>query len=237
MQHLKYEPLEKIKVSRAVNRIKYIEDAVTDKIVLDLGCFDETAYQLKSDTDFWLHKRVASKAKKVVGVDNSSLIPDEGLKPFENSTIIRQDVYELESIIKNIGKIDIILAGELIEHIPDVQLFLKKLKENDLLKGTELLITTPNGCATHNFIIGMFSMESNHQDHLGNFSFKTLNTQCIRAGFEKWDIIPYLSSFPEMKLKSKGIRKLPVILFEKAVNIFESIFPLLSFGWILRIRI
>jgi len=237
MQTLKYEPLEKIKVNRTVKRIEYIEKAVENKVVLDLGCFDETAFKLKSNSDYWLHKRIAAKAKQVIGVDNSSLIPEDGLAPFKNSIIIKQDVYDLLPIIKKYGKVDTIVAGELIEHIPDVQLFLKNLKQIDSLKGVELIITTPNGCAVHNFIIGMFGMESNHEDHLGNFSYKTLNTQCIKAGFFEWELTPYYSFFPEMRLKSKGLGKFSLVVFENFVNFFESVFPLLSFGWILKIKI
>jgi hypothetical protein len=51
--------------------------------------------------------------KRPYGVDNSSLIPEEGLKPFPNS-IIYKDVYRLEKRVSKIKQIDIVVAVELI---------------------------------------------------------------------------------------------------------------------------
>ncbi|MDX2195019.1 MAG: hypothetical protein NW207_01260 [Cytophagales bacterium] len=237
MRNLTYEVFEKIKVSRPVNRYKFICEAVKGKVVLDLGCLDETAYSLKGSTDTWLHKLICDHAKYVYGVDNSNIIPEEGIRPFKNSIIYKHDVYDLHAIIEKIDEIDIIIAGELIEHLPDVQLFLKNIKSIGKLKDKPFIVTTPNGCSTHNVIIGMFNMENNHPDHVNLFSYKILYTLSTRTGFCEWDLIPCYSIFNEMKLKSTGFKKIAVTVFQSVVNLIEYVFPMLSAGWIVKIRI
>jgi len=59
-----------------------------------------------------------------------------------------------------------------------------------------------------------------------------LNTLFHRAGFSKWEIVPYHSAFTEMRERNRGLRRSIVAVGEKAVNAVEWLFPLLSFGFI-----
>lgn len=236
MQNLKYSSLEKIDVSSPADRLAFISEKVKNKIVLDLGALDETAYEQKENTSFWLHKRICEVAKRVYGVDNSSLIPEEGLKPFPNSIIYKEDVYRLEKTVSKIKQIDIVVAGELIEHLTDTLSFLKSIKNIQSLQGKELILTTPNATSLHNAIVGTLKREATHVDHLCIYSYKTLNTLCKRAGFCSWEIIPYHMAFPEMISSSHGFKKYSTILFEKLVNFGEKVCPLLCGGWIVHIK-
>ncbi len=60
---LKYETLERIEVSRPVDRLAYIVELCRSKRVLDIGCLDETAI-IKKDTEYWLHGRIAEVAAR-----------------------------------------------------------------------------------------------------------------------------------------------------------------------------
>ena len=51
--------------------------------------------------------------KRPYGVNNSSLIPEEGLKPFPNIIIYKEDAYRLEKTVSQIKQIDIVVAVEL----------------------------------------------------------------------------------------------------------------------------
>ena len=233
MQNLSYTALEKLEIPKPVNRIDYLCQAAKNNHILDLGALDETAYLVKKNSEHWVHKRLAQEASFVRGVDISDLIANESLKPFENSTIEYGDVYNLEPIISRFGAPDLIVAGELIEHLPNSLKFLQNMKEISALNGTRILLTTPNACCIHNAIIGLFRRESTHQDHLAIFSFKTINTLLKRANFESWKCLPYYMKFPEMISKTKGLQKWSTISFEKAVNAGEYLFPTLSGGWII----
>ncbi|MGH1541024.1 MAG: methyltransferase domain-containing protein [Arenicella sp.] len=237
MQSLSYTALEKIDVKKPVDRIGYICENAINKYVLDLGALDETAYEHKLNTEYWLHQRIAQQARFVRGVDSSELVTDQGLTPCDNSVIQRGDVYQLQPVIDEHGVPDLIVAGELIEHLPNSLQFLQSLKDIKALQGTRFIFTTPNACSLHNGIIGLFKRESTHIDHLTILSFKTLNTLCQRAGFQSWQCRPYYMKFPEMISKTQGFAHWSTRGFEKAINLGERLFPLLSGGWVVDVII
>ncbi|MGN7726616.1 methyltransferase domain-containing protein [Luteimonas sp. 22616] len=237
MQTLDYSALEKLAVLPPVDRVEYVVGKVRGMRVMDLGALDETAYKAKSNTRNWLHKEMAAVAAQVVGIDNSSLVPAEGLNLSENSRIFLGDIYELGAVLEAHGNPDVIVAGELIEHLPDTLAFLRNLKRDCSAGDPLVVITTPNACSMHNAILGVFRRESMHKDHLQIYSYKTLHTIFERAGFREWTIRPYRARFTEMIQESTGIKRFVVVLFEKFVNFMERRFPLLGCGWVCEIRL
>jgi trans-aconitate methyltransferase len=231
MKSLRYVPLERLDVRRPVRRSRYIAEHCRDKVVLDLGCRDETAL-MKCDTPHWLHGEIAKAATRVIGVDNSKDVPAEGLVSAPNAKILRGDVNCLQEVVHDTD-IQVLVAGELLEHLPEPLAFLRQLQR--LYAGRQLLLTTPNATSLANVILAASKRESNHHDHLQIFSIKTLNTLCLRAGFQEWEILPYHVYFTEMILASKGPRRLFVQAAEHMVNWTETAFPMLSGGLILHV--
>jgi Methyltransferase domain len=237
-QRLRYTPLEAISVGRPVDRIKYIVSACADRRVLDLGAMDETAWASKRRSGTWLHEEIARVARQVEGVDNSNIIPIGGLAIAKNALIRQGDIEDLPRLITELDEVpDIIVAGELIEHLENPLNFLRRFAEIPRLSGSQLILSTPNATALHNFLIGLARRESTHQDHLCILSYKTLTTLCRRAGFSNCRIIPYYSRFTEMLERHSGLTRLGVLAVERVINLLEWLFPLLSFGYIVRIRL
>lgn len=237
MQTLEYSALEGISTPRPVDRLLFLEKQVVNKVVFDLGALDETAYQAKKSIANWLHARLSRSAKTVIGVDNSPLIPDEGIETAHNARIVRANIFDLREMVEQYGTPDIIVAGELIEHLPDTSSFLASMKTSSFLGGVELVVTTPNACCWHNLLIGLAGRESMHKDHLHVYSYKTMRTIFERNGFNIESITPYHARFPEMieaggRALSAGVR-----IFQGMVNALEVATPLLSAGWIVRTRI
>jgi hypothetical protein len=232
--NLKYETLEKLPVRRPVDRLDFIADSCVGKVVLDIGCFDEIAL-VKRETQYWLHGRLAAKAKLVVGVDNSNKIPPEGLSTAANATIYRGDGVHVDESLSGRNDYEVIVAGEFIEHIENPLEFFREMKTR--FAGRELIISTPNGVSFANTLLDMTGREVQHHDHLHNFTFKILNTLCLRTGFKGWEIIPYRFYATEMILNSSGVKRVFVTLVERSIRVVERLFPLLSFGYILRISL
>ena len=109
---LNYDPLERLKVTRPVDRVDFIAEQCRGKSVLDVGCFDETAL-IKRNTDEYLHGRIGAVAREVIGIDSSSAIPPEGVRTGPNSLILRGDGVRPD--VPN--DVEMIVAGEFIEHI------------------------------------------------------------------------------------------------------------------------
>jgi hypothetical protein len=232
VEHLSYSALESFRVPRPVDRLEYIERLVDGKTVFDLGALDETAVDAKKDSGDWLHARLCGRAAKVVGIDNSPLVPSEGLVTRTNGRIINADIFDLSPIIREHGKPDVIVAGELIEHLPNTLELLHSMKQNALLRDVVLVFSTPNACSWHNFLIGLAGRESTHQDHLQIYSYKTLRTLFARAGIDLVSLAPYHASFQEMVSSQRGAAKATVLGFQKVVNALEWLTPVLGAGWI-----
>ncbi len=99
------------------------------KRVLDVGCYDGT-----------IALQIQRQGNEVVGIDISAkavkLANKQGLTAYVSNL-------EEEKMPKAIGKFDVIVAGELIEHIFDPDAFLSKL--NTVLQPNGcIILTTPN---------------------------------------------------------------------------------------------
>lgn len=233
---LRYTPLERVAVPRPVDRITYIVNVCAKRRVLDLGAMDETAWMAKRGRGAWLHEQIGATALQVEGVDNSPLVPAEGLRTAPNAIIRRGDVGDPARIVAGLAEVpDVIVAGELIEHLENPLQFLRCFAALECLAGKTLILSTPNATALHNVLIGLAHRESTHHDHLCVLSYKTLSTLCTRAGFRRWQIIPYFARFTEIRERHAGMARVGVLTAERLVNVFEWLFPLLSFGYILRI--
>jgi len=113
-------------------RFKLIKPYIENKTVLDIGCCG-SRYKLEG----WLHLNIKKSSKNVFGIDKSK----------ECIEFLREKGYDVEvANAENFHlnqKFDVIVAGELIEHLSNFQGFLnsvrKHLKEDGLL-----ILSTPN---------------------------------------------------------------------------------------------
>lgn len=231
---LTYETLEKLRPRSPVERLDYIADACAGRTVLDIGCYDETAL-MKRGTPHWLHGRILDRATRVVGIDISDRIPDEGFTSGSNGVIYRRDAATLDLAGLDVDDVEVAVAGEFIEHIENPMEFLRAAKRQ--LDGRELILSTPNGVCFANTLMGSIGREVQHPDHVLNATYKILNTLCLRAGFRSWEIIPYRFFATEMILASRGPKRVLVQCVQAGIRIVERCFPLLSFGYIVRIRV
>lgn len=228
---LTYDNFEKLNLGPPVDRLAYMSEACRDKVVLDVGCLDETAL-IKRDTEHWLHGRITTVATRVIGVDSSAQIPQEGLVTSGKSRIFRADATTVDPTALGAQDVEIVVAGEFIEHIERPLEFLRHMRE--LYPGRQLIFSTPNGVGLANTLMGLMGREAQHPDHLYNFTFKTLNTACLRAGFARWKITPYHFHATEMILRSHGLKRRGTRLAASFIRRAETAFPLLSFGYIVR---
>jgi hypothetical protein len=234
MRDLTYESLERLRVQRPVDRLSYVSSLCQESVVLDIGGLDETAL-VKRQTEHWLHGRLGATAKQVIGIDSAACIPPGGLKTGANSMIFRGDGTDPNLTEDQSHSIDKIVAGEFLEHLENPLTFLRNIKRRFV--GKEMIITTPNGAGFANTFLGLFGREAQHPDHTQVYTYKILNTLCVRAGFSSWEILPYRFAASEMILQSRGIKRWLAIIVQAGIRLVERAFPLLSFGYVLRVRV
>ncbi len=231
---LRYTHFERLPVRAPVDRIAYIAERCRGRRVLDLGCLDETAL-IKRDTQHWLHGRIATVATEVLGLDLSESLPSDGLRTADNARILRADASDPSPAATGGFTPEVIVAGEFIEHLPSPLAFLTSIKRH--YPGKSLILSTPNGCSLPNCLLGILRREVQHPDHLQVFTFKTLNTLCVRAGFAGWTILPYQFFATEMILRSRPPLRQVAIIAEKTLRGLERIVPALGFGYIVDIHV
>jgi 2-polyprenyl-3-methyl-5-hydroxy-6-metoxy-1,4-benzoquinol methylase len=85
---------------------------------------------------------------------------------------------------------DVVVAGEVIEHLDEPGPFLRAMRELAKPDGV-LLVTTPNAYRLLNFIAPLTGSELVHQDHTAWHSPQTLRTLLERNGWRVDEIAYY----------------------------------------------
>jgi SAM-dependent methyltransferase len=117
--------------------------------VLDLGCIDHSAETALDLGDSWLHSQLRQVADQLVGIDQ---LADDAATLNERGYDIRiADVERLD-----LGEsFDLVVAGDLIEHLSNPGLFLQSVAEHLDGEGA-LVVTTPNPFNVEQFAQALF---------------------------------------------------------------------------------
>ena len=176
-----------------VQRIDFIKRISAGKKVLHLGCTNWPYTKEAIDNDMLLHFELGKIASELYGFD----FDQEGLDALaEHGTknLFRADLEDLDAVDLD-ETFDVIIAGEMIEHLNNPGKFLQGIKRF-MDTGTELVITTINAYSALRFAIyglrgkGGYN-EPVHPDHVYYFSYKTLNLLIQRAGLSVRDFYFY----------------------------------------------
>ena len=176
--------MRKLPRLRVVIRHEYLLDKCKEKSVLHLGAVDYYNGEVCG-----LHKRLMKVAGSVAGLD----IDADGIEKARSmgvQNIIHGDLERLDEV--NIaGKFDVIVAGEIIEHLTNPGLFLSGVKRF-FGSHTEMLVTTPNAFSLHRFLLALRGIEYVHPDHVCYYSYTTLEHLLMCNGFSVDEKLAYL---------------------------------------------
>lgn len=155
------------------DRSDYILRYCQGKTVLDLGSIGASFHHER-----WLFPKIKSVAKHTRGIDyNREAIPEANR--IAGSGIEFGNVLELD--LKE--KFDVIVAGELIEHLTDVGVFLENIKKH-LQDDGVFIVTTPNVFALSSIARALLvGSVPHHPDHVLFYDIGTLRYALKRHGF------------------------------------------------------
>jgi hypothetical protein len=173
-----------------MKEVKFRKDEIINicknKNVLHLGFIQHKLYEQKIKEEDWLHSKIDSVAKSLVGFDYLSN-DIEVLKNKYNYEAYFADVMKLESV--EIGKtFDVIICGELIEHVENPGLMLDGIKKFMNLESL-LIITTPNPWTKERTkLVASKVKESQwlNKEHVAWYSFQTLRQLLERKGYKEF---------------------------------------------------
>jgi SAM-dependent methyltransferase len=182
-----------------VNRREIVLAAARDKRVIHLGFTDEHVSAQKRADGRWLHGALASVTSDLVGLDlDEAGVAEAASEGYEAYPVDLQDAGSVLAL--QLVPADLVVAGEIIEHLDSPGQFLRAVKP--LLKPTgSLIVTTPNAYRTLNFLAPILGEEANHPDHVGNHSIHTLRTLSERAGYQVLEI-GYYQNEPKIVINS-----------------------------------
>ena len=177
--------LHKLTIETSVtDRMDVIEPLVRAGSVLDMGIVDsrrgkrDSGSQLKTKTVTSLFRKICDKNPDTLGVD----IDAEGIEILNKHGF---NTRHENVITMDLGQtFDTIVAGELIEHLPNPGTFLENMSRHLKPNGT-LVITTPNPFYSKQaWKIWRHSQPSVHEEHTCWFDPITLNTLCQLSGLK-----------------------------------------------------
>ena len=183
----------------------------SSKSVLDLGC---VCHDLEQTAVPWLHGFLCDRAGIVFGVDYLDDAVAQMQADGYNAVCANVETMELTQAVADIGKkkllpekFDLIVAGDIIEHLDNVGLFLDRVRAY-LADDGMFLVTTPNpvNCIRINRAFLKGSPGAN-KEHTCWFTAKVLRQLAERHGFvvtEEAYIDDSWLFFPWFKPQKKG---------------------------------
>jgi 2-polyprenyl-3-methyl-5-hydroxy-6-metoxy-1,4-benzoquinol methylase len=123
--------------SQILPKDDFIVQLCRDKRVLDIGCIDHSSDTALSLGDNWLHHRISRVARSTVGLDllekDAQVLNARGYD-IRHGNAERFDLGE---------RFDVVVAGDLIEHLSDIGSFLNSVKRH-MRPDSLFVVTTPN---------------------------------------------------------------------------------------------
>jgi SAM-dependent methyltransferase len=166
----------------AVERDELILEQCSGKVVLHLGCVDYPLLEERLRTNQLLHQKLLNRAQSVWGVD----IDEAGIRMLTNDfgidKLLTVDAERLDLIADRVEQPDIVVAGEILEHVNNPGLVLTGIR-NLLRPGGELLVSVPNALAMRIWFHTFRHRENIHPDHVVYFSPYTISNLVGRFGF------------------------------------------------------
>jgi hypothetical protein len=170
--------LHKLPETKVVDRAEFILSHVTGKRVLEFGASGP------------MHEAIVKAAALCVGVDREDA---PGVIGFDLDDVARDLP---DTTFNEVGgsSLDIIVCGEVLEHLSNPGWFLTRLKRQ--FAGVPVIITVPNAFAEAGKQWLKKGYENVNKDHVAWYSPKTLSVLLERAGYTCGDLYYYNGTGP-----------------------------------------
>jgi len=202
LPQLRPPSVHRVPPSRLVDRIDEVRRLVRGRSVIDLGFVDEGQMSAKSGRKTWLHQVVRAESRTCVGVDaDTGGVERARERGFDAHAADVEDPEALAAL--GLEPAEVVLAGELVEHLDRPGLFLEAVR-SITAPGGALVLTTPNAHALTNTLGALAGRELVNPDHVAWLSWRTLETLLARHGWRLDEIAYY--PFPRVESGARAQR-------------------------------
>jgi SAM-dependent methyltransferase len=224
--------LHRLPAARPIDRERELVRLATGRRVIHIGFVDEHVTAEKRRLGVWLHDRLAAVARELVGLDVDAAGVDAARADgFEAYAVDCQDEAAVRALA--LAPAEVVIAGEVLEHLDAPGPFLRALHHLTAPGGT-LVLTTPNAFRAANLLFALTRLELVHPDHTSWQSPRTLRTLLERAGWEI-DALDWYQSLPELPPGEPASTR-ALYAFKRAGTVALRVFPAFSDGLFVRAR-
>jgi SAM-dependent methyltransferase len=188
--------------ARLVDRPAFLGDLADGRRVIHVGFADAGFRGMQERNEAWLHQHLDRRASHLVGIDlDQEGVDDARARGYEAYVADCCDPDELKAL--DLEPAQLVIAGEVIEHLDDPGSFLDGL-HHLVAPGGQLVVTTPNAAGWLNPLAALAGREINHPDHVTTYTWRTLSNQLDR---HQWHAISAATFTSEVKdLAGSGLK-------------------------------
>jgi SAM-dependent methyltransferase len=186
-----------------VDRIAHLTERARGRRVIHVGFADVSFHDDQLATESWLHQHLAEVAESLVGIDlEADAVEKARAQGYEAYAADCTDADQLTAL--QLEPADLVIAGEVIEHVGDPGGLLTALRTLCKPDGA-LIVTTPNAYGLLNVVASIGGFELNHPDHVVMFTWRTLTSLMARSG---WEAVAAHTYVPQVRKLPTASRKL-----------------------------
>lgn len=191
--------------AQLVDRADYLIEAIRGRRAAHVGFVDSGCWSYHDRFDSWLHAHLDAAASSLVGLDLDEAGVQRALElGFAAHAVDARDPEAVAAL--GLDPVDVVVAGEVIEHLDDSGSFLEGL-HSLVAPGGRLVVTTPNASGLLNAgAAALAGYEVNHPDHVTLYSCFTLTNLMQRHGWEVDEVatyVPVLKEFAALRGRMK----------------------------------
>jgi 2-polyprenyl-3-methyl-5-hydroxy-6-metoxy-1,4-benzoquinol methylase len=183
----KFENITNIRIEKRdiiYNRLDFLKNYLAGKRVIHVGCCDHIGLiEQKIKENTYLHKIITDVSSKCIGIDIDAEAVNF-LNKIGYSNAIHYDLVKDTNTQVDGDSWDVIVLGEILEHVDNPELFLRTIHEKYFQNCTEILITVPFAFSKENFFYIRKGIERINTDHRYFFTPFTLAKILTVAGFK-----------------------------------------------------
>lgn len=199
-----------------LDREVFLTDFCSNKRVIHLGFADNPVLQERLERGDWLHARLAAAAASLVGIDladqDVAWAREHGFESY-----VANVCSEAELAALDLEPADVVLAGELIEHLDAAGLFLRAVRHL-CRKDGRLVLTTPNATRMLTFLAPVVGKDFMHPDHvIPAHTPTTLRNLLSRNGWKPEEIGYYHNPLEPLP-RDRGLKRLALGIAANAVE-------------------
>jgi predicted TPR repeat methyltransferase len=197
-------------------RQDFVLNACRGKRVLHLGCVDSGLTVERFQRGELMHQKLDQVAGELWGVDvdaeGIAFLRDHGFEHLLIADISSSDTRESQAepdatmSLLQAQAFDVILATEVLEHLPNPANFLAAVQRLMTSGRTQFIVTVPNAFRVDTLLWMWRNVEYVHPDHNYWFSYATITALLRKAGFTVEEVYPY--SFQSSQLLPGKVRRL-----------------------------